>query len=144
MKKLLSVVLFLSLSIVGFTQTMLVQPYIQNTDSTSVIISWETDNNSESLLEWGLSNTLGMTSNGTSLSGGTTAIVHEVLLSGLQPDTRYFYKVITGVAESDTFSFKTFPSRSSNPVIRIVAISDCQFDSNEPTKLYETINDVII
>lgn len=144
MKKLLSVGLFVCLTIIGFSQTMLVQPYIQNTDSTSVIISWETDSNSESRVEWGLSATLGMTSNGTSLSGGSTAMVHEVLLNGLQPDTRYYYKVITGVAESDTFSFRTFPSRTANPVIRIVAISDCQFDSNESTKLYETINDGVI
>lgn len=144
MKYLISLTIFLNLSVFVSAQTLLVQPYIQNMDSTSVVLSWETDNNTESIVNWGSTAALGNSVNGSTTSGASTNIVHEVLLSSLQPDTRYYYKIKTGAVESDTFSFKTFPSRSTNSSVRIVAISDCQYDSNEPTKLFETINNGII
>jgi hypothetical protein len=144
MKQPIFLIALMTLCLTGFSQTLLVEPYIQNADSTSLTISWETDSGTESRVDWSSTALLGLTTTGTTTSGVSTGVVHEVQLSGLTPDTRYFYKVITGTTESDTFSFRTFPSRINNPVIRIVAISDCQYDSNEPTKLSEIINNGII
>lgn len=125
-------------------QTIYVQPYIQNISTNTVNILWETSSGTESTVLWGTTSALGNSSSGTTTSGITTAIIHDTYISGLLPDTRYFYKVKTGVTESDTFSFKTLPLRSSDPTIRIVAISDCQYDAAQPTKLFETVNTGII
>lgn len=127
----------------SFSQTILVQPYIQDNQTNSIRILWETDSDNESTVYCGefVPSTI---FSGTSYSGGTTGVVHEVLINGLNPNTRYFYKVETGLTQSDTFSFRTLPERSSNPITRIVAISDCQFDSSQPGKLSETVNQGII
>ncbi|PKP03387.1 MAG: hypothetical protein CVU11_08610 [Bacteroidetes bacterium HGW-Bacteroidetes-6] len=144
MKRFFVFTIFVAAFIATKAQSILVGPYIQNTDTSSVHIVWETDSGTESNVFWGTTISLGGSATGTTTSGITTAIVHDVFLTGLQPNTRYFYKVATGTAQSDTFSLRTLPLVSTNPVVHIVSISDCQYDAAQPTKLSEMVNDGII
>ncbi|HBS85919.1 MAG: hypothetical protein A2W91_08805 [Bacteroidetes bacterium GWF2_38_335] len=142
MKTIIAVLLFIAIQ-TSYSQSILVQPYIQDNQTTSVRIMWETDSGTESVVYAGDVDPDNAYT-GVNYSGGTTSVVHEVLIDGLQPDTRYFYYAVTGSAVSDTFSFRTLPEGSANPVTRIIAISDCQYDSSEPGKLSETVNQGII
>jgi hypothetical protein len=137
---ILSLVFFASVH----SQTFYVHPYVQNIDTTSVFVLWETSTGSESTVEWGLDSLLGNTASGTTVSGASTAVVHQTQLTSLTPDTRYFYRVVTGTAESDIYSFRTLPTQSSGKVVRIIAISDCQFDAAQLGKLSEVVNQGII
>lgn len=144
MKRFFVFTFFAVAVVVTNAQTILVGPFIQNTDTSSVHIMWETDSGTESNVFWGTTIALGGPATGTTTSGITTAIVHDVYLTGLLPNTRYFYKVATGTMQSDTFSFRTLPLSSNNSTIHLVSISDCQYDAAEPTKLSETVNEGII
>src|SRR5699024_109597 len=67
------------------TVPLQVAPYVQNMTQTSVSILWDTTARSDSIVSYGTSPTLGRTASGQS---GTR---HEVQLSGLRSDTRYYY-----------------------------------------------------
>ena len=74
----------------------LVQPYLQSATPEGVWILWETATGNESTVEFGTSSGLGQTASGSYIVGGNNSRIHEVNLSGLEPDTRYFYRVYTG------------------------------------------------
>ncbi len=80
--------------------------------ATSVAILWNTDTDTGSLVKYGKkSGNYTMSANGTSFkANGALNYVHEVILTGLEPDTTYYY--IAG-SDSDGFSkensFKTGP-----------------------------------
>jgi len=125
-------------------QVIKVQPYLQDATPNSMNISWETDSNDESIVEWGLTNTLGNSTTGTALVSDGTARIHEVELESLQRFTKYFYRVVTGTAVSDIFSFKTPPFASDNESFRIISMSDMQRDGSFPNKFDEIIHDGIL
>ena len=64
-------------------------PYLQMATSSSIVVRWRTDQITDSVVLYGLS--LDNLSSVTSSSALTTE--HEVTLSGLSPDTRYYYSV---------------------------------------------------
>lgn len=70
------------------------------TSSTTAQISWQTDQLTTSQVDYGLTSSLGTTvTNGEFISG------HVIALSGLQPNTTYFYQVTsTNVANLSTSS----------------------------------------
>ena len=125
-------------------QTIKVQPYLQDASPNSIYILWETDSMDESIAEWGLTNELGNLTSGTANASNGDARIHEVKLEGLERFTKYFYKVRTGSAESQIFSFKTPPFASDNESFRIISMSDMQYDSDFPGKFSEIIQDGII
>jgi len=51
--------------------------------------------------------------------------LHEVSVTGLQPDTTYRYRVIQGRAEFAS-TFRTAPARDTNRRIRLIAIADSE------------------
>ena len=64
-------------------------PYLQNGSTTSVTVRWRTDVNTESVVRYGTS--VGNLSQTIESLAKTKE--HEVRLSGLQPNTRYYYAV---------------------------------------------------
>ncbi|MBV6643017.1 MAG: metallophosphoesterase family protein [Cyclobacteriaceae bacterium] len=64
-------------------------PYLQSGTPTSVVVKWRTDKATESVVNYGTSlNSLSKRASSTTL---TTE--HEVTLSGLTPDTKYYYNI---------------------------------------------------
>ncbi|MCF6170604.1 MAG: metallophosphoesterase family protein [Bacteroidales bacterium] len=125
-------------------QTIKVQPYLQDASPNSIFILWETDSDDESIVEWGFTEALGSISVGTAHISVGEARIHEVKLENLEHFTRYFYRVRTGNAVSETYHFKTPPHASSHEAFRIIAISDMQKDGAFPNKYYEIIQDGIL
>lgn len=121
---------------------IVVDPYLQDGLPASMTIMWETDSGSESLVEYGESNTLGMSANGTSVIGLGISRIHTVVLSGLSPATRYYYKTITSTAESDVYDFITPPAEHQN--FTFVAMSDMQKDFGNYDKFDEVVHEGIM
>ena len=144
--KNLSLLFFLFFSFLNFThgQTIKIQPYLQDASPNSIFILWETDTLSESIVEWGLTDALGNTAIGTADSSVNDARIHEVKIEGLTRFTKYFYRVKTGTAVSDIYTFKTPPFASDHESFRIVAMSDMQRDGSFPNKFQEVVEDGVI
>jgi hypothetical protein len=76
-------------SILNAATTVLRGPYLQSATPTSMVIRWRTDATEGSVVTYGLERNQ-LTS--TAKSEGVTA-EHVVQLTGLQPNTRYYYAV---------------------------------------------------
>ncbi|WP_220628179.1 fibronectin type III domain-containing protein, partial [Confluentibacter sediminis] len=70
--------------------------------------------------------------------------LHEVQLSGLKRFTTYFYRVKTDKLRSDIFQFKTPPFSGEEESFNMIAMSDMQYDSQQPNKFNEIVNEGII
>ena len=84
-----------------------VGPYLQNVSQNGITVMWETNHEANSTVEFGLSARFGQRAEDASLTR-----IHEVHLSGLKPETVYFYRVVSrdkegSVVASDTLSFQT-------------------------------------
>ena len=121
-----------------------VSPYLQDASPNAITIMWETDRGEESVVEWGLSNALGNTTRGTAQPSEGAARIHEVTLTGLERFTKYYYRVKTGSAISDIYSFKTPPFASDKESLRLVAMSDMQRDGAFPDKFQEMVQEGVI
>ena len=135
---ILTLCLFATLSLSA--QTILIQPYLQDAEPTSIIIKWETDVNTQSTIQYGVTSSLGQTANGTVITTLGGKILHSVQLTNLSPATRYFYKAITGNWQSSIFDFVTPPNRNSEASFNIVLMSDMQKDGSNPTIFQNLIN----
>src|SRR5688572_6189731 len=121
-------------------QTILIQPYLQHATPTSIVIMWETNTNTQSTIQYGLTQSLGNTASGTTLTTPGNTILHTVTLTGLTPATRYYYKAITGAWQSNVFDFVTPPLRNSEANVNLVLMSDMQKDGSNPTIFSNLIN----
>lgn len=105
-------------------------PYLQNGTSNSMVVRWRTADLSESILKYStdinnLSNTV---------RDSVKKYNHEVLITGLQPATRYYYEVYN---EADTLSFadssqyfQTNPIPGQAVPTTIWALGDCGTANN--------------
>ena len=126
-------------------QQFMVEPFLQQATAKSIWVVWETNSGNESRVEFGLSPfTLTETAAGSAIPNVGGSIIHQTRLTGLQPQTRYYYRVKTGPAVSEVFDFKTpAPSDSGYPV-RFAVYSDSQIDGANPGKHGEIVNQGII
>ncbi|MDC0272253.1 metallophosphoesterase [Crocinitomicaceae bacterium] len=134
--------LFAINSLIG--QNINVGPYLQNAEPSSITIMWETSSGNESTVEWGTSNTLGNSSSGVFISGNGLSRIHTTMLSGLESNTKYYYKVITNNAQSDIFDFVTPPLPNSEAPVNLVSMSDMQQDWQHTNVFEDIINDELI
>ena len=125
-------------------QTLLVQPYLQSATPSSMVIMWETNVNTETIVQYGLTTSLGNSSSGTTITTLGSTILHTAPLTGLTPGTRYFYKVITGSAQSSIFEFVSPPLSSSEAPFNIVLMSDMQKDGSNPNIFSNLINSSLL
>lgn len=125
-------------------QQILVQPYLQRPAPDSMRVKWETSTGDESVVDWGLTPTLGTTASGSAVTGLVATRVHSVLLAGLTPGTRYYYAARTGSAVSTVLSFVTPPAADVDPGFTVLALSDTQRDSANPDKLDEIVHQGVI
>lgn len=137
--KLVSGLIFLSGVSIG--QSIVVKPYLQNAEPTSIKIMWETSSGTESTVQYGTSNALGSTENGGAENGKGSSQIHTTEISNLQPNTKYYYRAKTGNYQSSIHEFVTPPTSQSEEGFGMIAFSDMQ---SHPTEYGKIVNDGII
>jgi len=110
-------------------------PYLQAPHCHSILVSWITDFQIESIVEFGLNkNNLNQKAIGNSTKVGENHTINTVKLENLNPDTQYFYRTKSGNEYSQIASFKTqVDATTSNKNLRFIVIGDHQrFDDLYP------------
>lgn len=92
-------------------------PYLQALAPTSVVVKWQTDDPSEGAVEvWGAGGR-------RRLREETSRSLHSVLVDGLEPGTRYAYRILWEGREGEEHSFHTMPPPGASK-LRIAAYGD--------------------
>jgi hypothetical protein len=105
--------LLLCCSFFAVGQTL--NPYLQAPTPTSIYVNWKTSSNPESIVEYGsapdaLTNTVTGTNQILSDTGyPANYYYHTVKVTGLTPNTKYYYRIRTGSEVSEVMTFKTIP-----------------------------------
>ncbi|MCX6151234.1 MAG: metallophosphoesterase [Ignavibacteriales bacterium] len=120
----------------GIKQLVL-HPYLQTPTPNSIYVCWHDTASAFTRVEYGTTEALGQTTTGTSEIISDPYRWHTVKLTGLQPNTSYFYKAVSGTGESKVYSFKTFPDSGFTGKIRILQFSDTH--SNDTTMASKVI-----
>ena len=123
---------------------LVVQPYLQNASPNAMHVMWETDGGDETVVEWGATDALGQTTTGDAFAGWGDSRHHHAELTGLDPATRYHYRVLTGDAVSDIYDFVTPAEQSVEASFRLAAVSDSQRDGGNPDVFAQVVQDGII
>ena len=109
-------------------------PYITGTTTDAATINWKTCVGADGSVEYATD--IEAFSDGTfetaPYTGNNTAI-HHLLLEGLEPDTRYYYRVCIGDQTSRVFQFNTFPSESGR--VTFIVYGDTQEPQDGQTQL---------
>ena len=137
-------VFLLLLPALASAQTLLVEPYLQSASPIDIWVMWESDTNTESRVDWGLTTALENTTTGSAQGTLGLTQIHEVHLTGLRAANRYYYRVTTGGAQSSIYEFVTPPEASSEQGFRLVAMSDMQRSAADPDKYREVVEDGIV
>ncbi len=106
-------------------------PYIMYTDTDSTTIMWETERPEPSVVDFG-ENQISL----KRITGGSEQI-HEVRITGLRPDTLYYYRAGSGEFMTEFFTFRTNPNL--NKPFRFAAYSDSQNHPERHSKLIPMI-----
>src|SRR5688572_15058528 len=109
-----------------------ISPYLQTPTSTSIWITWKTATGTETRVELGTSQSqLAQVVTGTSETLRADYIYHSAQVTGLQPDTFYYYRIKTGTETSQVYRFRTQPALgAANGHIRILVMGDNQIISD--------------
>lgn len=112
-------------------------PYLQTPTSTSIWVTWQTSYGTETEVEYGTSsNNLNQSTSGASDALSSNWIWHKVRLSGLQPNTAYYYRVKTGSQTSGIKRFVTQPTEgTSTGHYRMIIMGDHQRSDDRYAKL---------
>lgn len=108
-------------------QEIRVGPFLQDASPTNIWVGWETTFGSDSTVFYGTSpRVLSQSATGSSVQSQGDARIHHVELTGLIPETTYWYRVQTGSAQSDLLHFRTPAFASKEQPFRFVVLSDTQ------------------
>jgi len=114
-----------------------IDPYLQAIQPTGIVINWKTSTTvSNPMIRYGLTeNNLNATANGlcnliTGTGYNNNYFYNTIKLKGLQPATKYYYRVISGNDSSAINSFHTLPQPGMAPnasgKLRFLIIGDNQ------------------
>jgi PKD repeat protein len=102
-------------------------PYLQTPTPNSIYVCWHSEGSDESTLEYGLTEDLGETANGSFHSFSESLHWHWVKMENLQPDADYYYKVVSDGEESSVHRFQTHhPYSDTLSHVRFAIYSDSQ------------------
>ncbi len=103
--------------------------YLQTPTPTSIYISWHSSLTTESVVQYGLTEALGSETGGDCHQFDSSTWWHTVQLTGLQPETEYFYRCITGTDSSAIRNFRTQPADTGfTGHIRFLVYGDTRTD----------------
>lgn len=99
-------------------------PYLQSGTPGSIVVKWRTNTFTESIVNYGTS----ITTLNTDVTDNTLSLDHEVELTGLTPNTKYFYNLAdaSGVyvpAENEMYA-QTSPMHGSQQFVRAWILGD--------------------
>lgn len=103
-------------------------PYLQTPTANSIWVSWKTADTGDSIVEYG-SDPANLVSQaiGSSQQLANNYFFHGVQLTGLSPDSYYYYRIKTGNKVSAVFRFCTQPtSAQTSGKFRILVAGDHQ------------------
>jgi acid phosphatase type 7 len=133
--RLLSFLGLLCPPLTAFAQSITRGPYLQNVTPTSIIVRWRTDVPTDSRVRFGAD-----LSQQAIDSQSTTE--HTVLVTGLQPATRYGYAVGTSQRDLGTpdasFYFQTAPAPTSVAPVRLWVLGDFGTGSERQKQAYDS------
>ena len=137
---------FVVSSYLSTAQNIIVKPYLQNNDTTSVTIMWEVDNVGIGEVHYGLTPfEMDSITASTSVLGEGSSRIHTAQLSSLLADTKYYYKIIMDNGEqSQLYKFRTIIEHVNESSTQLIAISDMQRDGSHPDKFREIIEQGIV
>ena len=98
-------------------------PYLQMKQSTGINIKWRTDVSLDGKVWFGTSPT-SLTNTASDANSGTN---HEVILTGLQPSTTYYYAIGSSagqISSLENYHFKTSPAIGTVEPVRTWVIGD--------------------
>jgi hypothetical protein len=104
------------------------RPYLQTPRPDSMWVSWWTDTDTQTHVDFGTSaGALSQTVSGTMNAMGTNYRYHSVRLTGLQPNTYYYYRARTESITSEIFRFRTPKAiGTATGKFRVLVIGDNQ------------------
>lgn len=106
------------------TKQLILVPYLQEPLPNSIYVCWHDTSATGTSVEYGTTSALGQTTLGTNEFITSPYRWHSVKLTGLQPNTEYFYKAVSGSGASQIYSFRTQPDSSYKGKIRFLLLSD--------------------
>lgn len=125
---LLTFLLFFAFIAAHSQSTLLRGPYLQVVTPTSIVIRWRTDKPSDSVVKIGGSSQ----SLSQAFTGNAATTEHEVKITGLQPETRYYYSIGTQAAvlqAGDHNFFQTAAVAGKPGKYRFGLLGDCGTNS---------------
>jgi hypothetical protein len=130
----------------SFGQNILIQPYLQNAQTTSMTIMWEADSMGNGYVDWGNSPfSLIHTTGSTSQVGSGNSRIHTTKINGLSAQNKYYYRIRMNDGQlTNVYHFVTPPTKSSNQPVQLIAISDMQRDNGNPDIFRQVIEEGMI
>jgi hypothetical protein len=120
----LYLLIFILFSVSSYGQTLTRGPYLQMGNQTEITLRWRTNVASDSRVEVGMA--LGTYPKVTTIN--TPVTEHIVRVTGLNPDTKYFYRIGTTTTilqgAPDNF-FTTVPPPDTKRKVRVALFGDC-------------------
>ncbi|HLD79808.1 MAG TPA: fibronectin type III domain-containing protein, partial [Candidatus Nanoarchaeia archaeon] len=137
---LIVIILFLNLPIVTALEISKVQVKVISPSEAKV--SWETDEPADSFVDYGVSQ-----ENLNKVGDASDVTEHELAISGLTPDTVYYYKVqseeVVADNEGSLYSFTTPAPDTTKPEIKVevpAAVQGNSIDISGTTETGATLN----
>lgn len=91
----------------------LTAPYLQNVKTDGITIMWESREARTGRIEYGLTRDLGENADSVSVDSGFDSHIYKSVLTGLQPGSTYYYRVVVEDEEpSHPRTFRTAPGRA--------------------------------
>ena len=119
--------------------------YLQTPTDSSIYINWHENNSTESIVQYGTTENLDEVQVGDSFEFDDGRIWHNVQLTNLSADTKYYYKCVSDTANSEVRTFRTQPN-SGTGHIRFAVYGDTRTDIAKHTEvilaLKETVEEV--
>ena len=115
-----------------------IRPYLQSMRPDSIWVSWFTEAESTGTIEWGttaagLNNSVAAS---TDTTLGTGYRYHIGQITGLSPNSYYYYRVRNGATTSEVFRFRTpKPDGNKTGRLRVLVAGDNQLAENRFEKL---------
>jgi len=127
----------------GFHNSI-ISPYLQSPTPNSIYVCWNSYYSGSSIVQYGTTQTFGQSIMGSFEDIGTSGTInrwHSVKLTGLQANTKYFYRCISGSDSSDCFNFTTPPEANNcNRPIRFLKFGDNQTYTLRSTALVDSVS----
>lgn len=123
LKRIFLTILLLAIASTAFGQTITRGPYLQLVTDSSIIVRWRTDVATESYVRYGTS--AGSLTQTAFVGGSQTE--HTVVVSGLNPDNKYFYSIGDAsqtIAGDASYHFNTAPTPGTASPTRIWVLGD--------------------